>query len=73
MFGCTLVFSLFLAGCGQKGPLFMPTVPPLAPLPTATPAAPVPDATSNGKPKTVPARTVPMPPTEPTGPDTISQ
>ncbi|MBB5201624.1 hypothetical protein HNR39_003477 [Glaciimonas immobilis] len=51
----------------------MPTVPPLAPLPTATPAAPVPDATSNGKPKTVPARTVPMPPTEPTGPDTISQ
>ena len=30
-----IVAVLTMAGCGQRGPLYMPTVPPLPPAPSA--------------------------------------
>jgi predicted small lipoprotein YifL len=38
LFGAFCVVTLLFAGCGQKGPLFLPTVPVAATLPAA-PAA----------------------------------
>jgi predicted small lipoprotein YifL len=32
------LLCLCLAGCGQKGPLFLPTEPPMESKPAATPA-----------------------------------
>ncbi|MGZ9710958.1 LPS translocon maturation chaperone LptM [Glaciimonas sp. GNP009] len=76
--GSTLAFSLFLTACGQKGPLFMPKIPPLATQPSgtsaplATPATvTAPGTTESGAAKAGPHTQ--MVPPEPTGPDTISQ
>ncbi|MDQ3058103.1 MAG: lipoprotein [Pseudomonadota bacterium] len=41
-----LLGAAALAGCGQKGPLFLP-VPPQVPV-NATPAAPAPAAAASG-------------------------
>ncbi|PUA17575.1 lipoprotein [Glaciimonas sp. PCH181] len=38
--GSALAFSLLLTACGQKGPLYMPKIPPLATKPAAPAAAP---------------------------------
>jgi len=56
---CTLSFGLALAGCGQKGPLYLPAQAGIAASPAtpastaasaATPLAPVQGASSPGQP-----------------------
>ncbi|MGS0741896.1 LPS translocon maturation chaperone LptM [Glaciimonas sp. GG7] len=34
--GSALAFSLLLSACGQKGPLYMPKIPPLATTPAVS-------------------------------------
>jgi predicted small lipoprotein YifL len=58
-----LLAVAMLAGCGQRGPLYLPKMPPPAPLSTATPLAP---AAAPVAPKTLPAAPTNAPATAPT-------
>ncbi|AHE32546.1 lipoprotein [Burkholderia pseudomallei] len=44
-----IVAALALAGCGQRGPLYMPVVPPLPPKPTEQTQPPPSDVTPDAE------------------------